>query len=211
MQTKYFCLTLPLALALPSSDAIPSVTIGEKCEWLGGASGQDVECLPGWVMKGVCGSGFRADCSEKRRSKSYFYMIKCCQTKYQKYQQSDCHTEGLQSGEFEQCADPVTGSLQAMFGGCGSGRNNDCVVTDPETGDIESGFSTNQKCCDNGDISIEANSCGWRYGNYGDLLVCPDNYLAAGQCGSGSSADCASGGANVFLGVYCCPYSDKNR
>lgn len=215
MQLGNFCLTFSLALALPSSDEIsPSVELGrgEKCEWLAGTSGQDLQCLPGWVMKGVCGSGSRSDCSEKYRRGKYFYMIKCCQTKYQKNMQDNCHIEGLASGQFQQCSNSNSGDLQAMYGGCGSGRHSDCVVTDVDTGAVEAtGFSTNQRCCDNEDITIQSKSCGWRFGNYGDLLVCPDDYLAAGQCGSGKSADCPSGGANVFIGLYCCPYDDNKR
>ena len=193
-----------------SSLTFLSAQISTTCEWYGASYGQDVKCLPGWVVTGVCGSGRRADCKDSRgRGTKYWYMINCCQTKYQNHGQENCIDIGNKAGNQYQCYHIGDDGVynQAIYGGCGSGMNNDCLVSGDST---KYNFST--KCCDNGDITVGPdNLCDWIYGNYGDLLSCPSGYVAGGYCGSGRNPACSSGATNVYSGVYCCPFSDNKN
>lgn len=181
----------------------------ETCEWLGADQGQDLTCLPGWTIKGICGSGHVATCSnairQNRRTPKYFYMIKCCQTEYQNNKQTNCQQIGSAAGENGVCP-----QNQAMYGGCGSGWYTDCKLqNDGNPGSATIFYQTNQLCCDNGDINVQtSNFCGWIYGDDGQNLECPTGTVANGQCGSSDRPDCPSGGDNVYAGLYCCPYSD---
>ena len=44
-----------------SAASIAEPKIGD-CKWLHGNSGQHVNCLPGFYINGICGSGSRNDC-----------------------------------------------------------------------------------------------------------------------------------------------------
>lgn len=195
---------------LALSSVLLTSTLAATCEWLGVAEGQNVSCLPGWVVTGVCGSGRRKDCSDNRNK--YYYMVNCCQTKYQNYYQSNCNDIGSDFGEEKSCVSNSDGTtLVAMYGGCGSSNRKDCKTYDPATGTYsQENYANNQLCCDNDDITLDdPAACGWRYSNYGTKTVCPANYVVAGQCGSGASAACQTGASAAFMGVYCCPYVDN--
>lgn len=188
----------PLALFL-LSNTITSLT----CEWYGSGYGVDINCQPGWAAFGLCSSGSRASCKDKNGGK-YFYMLQCCKTKFQNYQQSNCQEAGHASGELSNCKSD-DGYNQAIYGGCGSGRNNKCLVGGK--------FFTNaETCCDNGDISIADDAdCGWKYGIFGDQLTCPEGMVMSGICGSAGAEECESGAVSSGTGIYCCPYSDNRN
>ena len=182
------------------------------CEWIGGSYGAKLSCLPGWVATGICGSGMNADCNipDSRTTKSlsktsYYFMIQCCQTKYQNNFQSNCLDQGINNGQLIPCVNNQ-GKNQAIYGGCGSGRKDDCTIEgDPR----RTKYTAVETCCDNLDISVGPNeNCGWRYNSFGDLVTCPGGYVAAGYCGSGRTGECEGGGKNAFTGVYCCPFVD---
>merc|ERR1712088_143741 len=178
--------------------------ISTTCEWYGASYGVNINCLPGWVSTGMCGSGRYADCTDERGifPTTYYYMLQCCQTKYQNYGQSNCQTTGYGYGALGVCA-----SGQAHYGGCGSGNDLNCKVNG-------NSYCFSNKCCDNGDITLgDSSFCDWKFGVYGTLLECPSGYAAAGYCGSGSYADCTppSGGSKTYTGVYCCPYTDNKN
>ena len=187
--------SLPLLFALTS-------TAAATCEWLGGGYGVDVECLPGWVATGACGSGRRSDCTAERGPlpSKYHFMVQCCQTKNNNYLQTNCVDSGYKYGNLATCPQG-----QALFGGCGSGMNADCKING--TG---SKYYFVTRCCEDEDITVSDPSyCDWKFGNYGDLITCPSGYAASGYCGSGGNADCPSGSKNSWAGVYCCPYTDN--
>ena len=93
-------------------------------------------------------------------------------------------------------------TTQGLYGICGSGMNDDCKVNGNK-------YTGSQTCCDNSDIKVSSQeSCGWRYGNYGDMVSCPSGYIAAGFCGSSNNPECDSGAQNSFTGVMCCPFTD---
>merc|ERR1712080_3261 len=176
-----------------------STTFASTCEWLGGSYGQDIDCLPGWVATGMCTSGRKAGCQPQRGGTKYFYTLNCCQTKYSNDVTHDCVRYSSASGQQSTCPASDDGSsIQAIYGGCGSGMNKDCKVSGQKT-------AYNLNCCQDGDITLGPDSlCGWRYGTSGELVECPSNYAMAGTCGSGNSASCTSGGAPAFSGIYCC-------
>ena len=51
-----------------------------------------------------------------------------------------------------------------------------------------------------------AATCHWYYGDFGDLVHCPQDQAIFGRCGSGTHLDCVdmNGGANQCQGVMCC-------
>merc|ERR1711934_234782 len=205
---------LPLAtvaLGAPVEEAVaPSDSIGNGCEWVeqpSGTYGVTVNCLPGWVMAGMCGSGSRSDCQSHIFASKIAYQIYCCPTSHT----NDPCNEGGQyqvSSDYGQSLNCNTnnskGAMDVMVGGCGSGRYHDCTTN--------SGTSVANvaNCCTTGDITVgPTNMCAWRWGNYGDYLTCPDGYAAAGACGSGAYRDCNNGSA--YTGVWCCPSVDNKN
>ena len=76
------------------------------------------------------------------------------------------------------------------------------------THDACGGNFTGVTCCETKDVVVGPEKlCGWSYGNYGEDLACPSDYMMAGTCSSGKKADCKNGKA--FTGIFCCPYEDK--
>merc|ERR1711988_1197580 len=169
---------------------------GNSCEWLGGSYGVELECLPGYYVNGICGSGMNADCGS-RLTNRYFYEIRCCPTKYANYKQQNCINYGSESGEKLTCPVLADGVQAAVYGGCGSGMNADCKGSGSKT-------YTDSLCCTNQDMTVDNSSCAWRFGSYGEQLSCPDEYVVIGQCGSGRKAACASG---EHTGINCCPFT----
>ena len=177
---------------------IPIPIPGNNCEWLGGSYGVELECLPGYYVSGVCGSGMNADCGSRLTNK-YFYEIRCCPTKYNNKKQQNCISYGSDAGEKLTCPVLADGVQAAVFGGCGSGMNADCKASGSKK-------YTDSLCCTDQDITIDNSSCAWRYGSYGEQLTCPDDYIVIGQCGSGRKAACAT---NEHIGINCCPFTDN--
>merc|ERR1712071_605051 len=50
----------------------------------------------------------------------------------------------------------------------------------------------------------KGSSCIWLQGNYGQALICPAYYAAAGVCGSGRRADCNG----HYFELFCCDVQD---
>ena len=184
----------------------------QSCEWLGASNGQDINCLPGWVATGTCGSAANKDCVDPApgsRNK-YVTMLQCCETKYTNSGgQNSCTQTGSKKGTLLPClSQDGSNNPLALYGICGSGRSKDCRIQS------DSGkYTFTETCCENADITvIDGGACGWRHGNYGDNIVCPAGYVASGYCGSGSSQECEAGSSSkAAVGIYCCPFEDNKR
>jgi hypothetical protein len=74
-----------------------------QCHWLGGTSGQNVECLPDYYIDGTCGSGIRDDC--KFDDFSYSFGIHCCKanSEIKVGPKKNCHWYGGASGDNVEC------------------------------------------------------------------------------------------------------------
>merc|ERR1711893_354706 len=81
-----------------------------NCEWLGSSYGVELECLPGYFVQGICGSGANPDCGSRSSSNAYFYQIQCCPTTYNFATQSDCTIFGSEQGEKLIC--PIKNGIQ---------------------------------------------------------------------------------------------------
>merc|ERR1711981_1492045 len=150
-------------------------------------------------MRGYCGSGGSKDCSFDSgiNPTKYAYLIKCCPTTYQN---DPCpefgnYEIGQSYGENGFCnVNNATGTFDVMVGGCGSGQGKDCKTNDGQA------VSTIGDCCTTSDVSVQDNNlCGWRWGNYGIQVECPDQYAVAGICGSGRYSDC--NGSTQYAGI----------
>ena len=194
------------------------------CEWYGAAAGTDINCLPGWATFGVCMSGKRDSCKSglSPLAPKYSFALYCCQTKYQNFEQNNCHWYGNLEGEKTNCQgqdDNDNSSIQAFYGGCASqgaqkrGNGNDCLVNGQK-------YRNSEYCCENNDISVsqDISSCSWNFGNFGDNLKCSNGKVAVGMCGGGGENPCELGPSSdddgepdvgLMVGVYCCPYSDN--
>ena len=197
----------------PATTTVPTTTTTmpepeeETCEWIGGSYGLEVRCLTGWVAKGICGSTTQAKCRDPNFSTDkYYFMLKCCETKYQTYHQTNCQSVGFNAGDQFECKNSQTNANQAFYGGCGSGWHDDCKAN-------SSKYANTELCCDNKDITVADDSlCHWQYGSYGDLLECAGDEVAAGHCGSKSSKACETGDrrSKNWNGLKCCRYSDRS-
>ena len=179
------------------------------CEWYGATNGVDIQCFPGWAAFGYCGSGRRKDCNDSPGRGKYSYMLYCCQTKYQNHKQDNCDWTGHNGGSLNTCKSDEGAGAQsynrAIYGGCGSSNNNDCLVNGTM-------YTNSEMCCDNLDINVSSDDdCGWKYGTFGENIQCPSNYIVAGLCGSEGKAACDTGNVNSAIGIYCCAYSDNSR
>merc|ERR1711976_309215 len=67
--------TLAANLGLIQEHPAEPLDTGEECIWISAVYGALVTCQAGWIMTGVCGSGYRADCNNGQ----YWYQIKCCE------------------------------------------------------------------------------------------------------------------------------------
>merc|ERR1712150_41339 len=182
-----------------------SVSLADNCEWIEGMYGDYIQCQPGFVATGACGSGRKADC--KGQGDKVTQKIHCCQTANQNDPVFDaspandyqgCDEERGFEGKKEKCEDN-----KAVYRMCGSGMNHDCR----SEVDLFGLYSIVIDCCTSMDVQVaDHDMCVWSYGNYGNEVKCPSGYLMAGYCGSGSKADCPS---ETFFGVFCCPYTDQ--
>ena len=173
----------------------------DECEWLDASYGQPVECLPGWIARGACGSGGRADCKMGLRNK-VFTKLYCCHTKFDNDPRHDCQESDGGDGEEIYCPNSADGSIGELTTLCSSGRNADCV------GENGRKYYDFIRCCDSSDVTLgPIEYCSWRYGNYGDDLECPSGYALGGYCGSGRTGKCGAG--NTYTGILCCPYTDN--
>lgn len=160
---------------------------GQTCMWISASYGDIVNCQPGWVMSGVCGSGYQSDC----KSGKYWYMIQCCDAG-EDYPQYDCKLQHSKYGSSCKCHDSL-----AAYGGCGSGKNGDCK---------HSGHSdwNELECCkkDNLKLNTGSDSCIEIFGNHGANVECPANHAVYKVCGSGMWEDCSGHTTKVM----CCSY-----
>lgn len=161
---------------------------GETCLWVAAVYGALVTCQMGWVMTGVCGSGYRSDCDNGK----YWYMIKCCEAGLD-YPQHDCEMEHSRYGSSCSC-----GGDRVAFGGCGSGKNADCK---------NSGHKdwNELQCCKKDNLRVDKNGCLEFYGNHGGKIECPQHYAITRVCGSGMWEDCSG----KTTKAQCCSYELK--
>jgi len=172
-----------------------------ECEWLAGSHGQPVECLPGWIALGACGSGRNADCKMGLRNKSFTKLL-CCHTKYDNDPRHDCQEVDGGDGEEIYCPVGSDGSINELTTLCSSGRTADCQGTNNRN------HYDFIRCCESSDVTLGAiEYCSWRYGNYGDDLECPAGYALGGFCGSGGNGKCGAG--DTYTGILCCPFTDN--
>ena len=165
--------------------------------------GEFLQCNPGSVAQGACGSGRKADC--KTAGEKVTQKLYCCETRNQNDPVFDadpttgpCDEKAAFEGKKEKCNEG-----QAVYRMCGSGMNHNCR----SDVDLLGLYNMVIDCCDSADIEVKNHDmCVWSYGNYGNEVKCPGGYVMAGYCGSGSKADCPS---ETFFGVFCCPYEDK--
>ena len=180
----------------------------DECNWWDGDYGVPIQCPPGTVARGACGSGRRDDCSSTMRpGDKTTTQLYCCRTKYQNdiitsvtdNGAQDCNQKHKNEGDQQECSSHE-GQMKPIFRLCGSGMNSDCK------GDDGHHWSFTMDCCYTRDLEVaEQKFCVWSYGNYGNSVKCPNGYLAAGYCGSGKNADCPG---DTYFGVFCCPYTD---
>ena len=104
--------TLAANLGLIQEHPAEPLDTGEECIWISAVYGALVTCQAGWIMTGVCGSGYRADCNNGQ----YWYQIKCCEAGSES--QKHCSIEHSGYGKSASC-----GSNKEAYGGCGSGKN----------------------------------------------------------------------------------------
>lgn len=127
------------------------------CYWTGSKSGQFLECLPDYFIKGGCESGSRNDCNIDAGivGTDASFGIKCCPSdrSLNFHGQEECLWIGGESG-----ANVACGNGRAAFGRCStsqrSGGGGDCNK-----------MSHQVKCCDS-DSTIDEDSCGWIYARY---------------------------------------------
>merc|ERR1712110_1149470 len=97
------------------------------CEWIGGASGSQIQCLLGWFPTGPCGSSNRASCKDGLSGSKYYYMLYCCNSKNVNEPSGGTYQIGFSAGVDQACDASADGSTtDVMIGGCGSGGKNDC-------------------------------------------------------------------------------------
>lgn len=167
-----------------------------------GGEGETVKCKAGWSAAGACASGRRADCKDAVLGNKYYTNLRCCPHKFNTNPEHDCVAEHAGYGQDAYCplVDPSLGEESYILGQdglCTSGMHSHC-----------GGEFTKVKCCETSDISVGPKKyCGWAWGNYGEDLVCPSDYVMAGTCSSGAYADCHKGKA--YTGIYCCPFVDN--
>ena len=181
-----------LFIYFPTKIIVESAT----CEWIGGASGSQITCLPGWLVTGLCGSGRSPLCKDGFNYGSrYYYMLQCCDVKDTKDQFQTYQVTGA-AGSSTTC--DVNGTvIDPMVGGCGSGQKNSCRV-DGTT------YTNVAICAESSSFNLgPVSSCSWRYEQKGQPQTCPSGYYLAGSCGSNQYANCAQGSA--MTGIYCCP------
>ena len=58
------------------------------------------------------------------------------------------------------------------------------------------------KCAQGSYFNVNWNRCTWLDGDWGEWLECPQDYIAAGHCGSGKNHDC---GHKTAHKLQCCP------
>lgn len=173
----------------------------ENCEWFGTSSGGNIRCFPGWVTKGMCSSGKRAECSGGILNKRYTYMLHCCETKNHSNRQTNCQTIAGNTGEQINCP-----SQTVAYGGCNSNSlDTKCHVN-------EENFKNSIYCCQDPDIWVETeDKCEWLWSETtGDNLKCQNYQALAGQCSSSENAkSCVDKfGQKQAFGIKCCPYYD---
>jgi hypothetical protein len=162
----------------------------EECHWLGGTSGQKVECLPDFYIDATCGSGSRDDCRFDRNN--YSFGIHCCRANLEIRvgPKNNCHWYGGASGDDVECPPDLT-----PFGRCSTSQ------FDYYGGQCHGIISHEVECCES-EIKIKEESCGWIYDTYGKNIFCPSGMIGAGFCGTNNKGDCNNG--NNFIGIQCC-------
>merc|ERR1712156_823907 len=167
------------------------------CYWAGSKSGEFVECLPDFYVKGACESGSRNDCNIDAGiiGTDASFGIKCCPSDrtLDFTNQDECLWLAADTGENLAC-----GEERAAFGRCStsarSGKGGDCNNT-----------SHQAKCC-NSKTQIDEDTCGWIYASYGVKKECPAGTAVAGFCGVNNKSDCKN---NSFVGLRCCSPKTK--
>merc|ERR1712173_109539 len=192
MSSFYIFLLSILTHSIKSTS--PSLTAA-TCEWVGSKSGQTAACLPNWYINGVCQSKSVASCKESTFSTGKFiHMIQCCQMKYNSDPNHNCtqtaNHEGKASQEY--CPDNDSSSMQGMYGVCSSGQNRSCQDSN---GELHYNAIT---CCQTNNMTFNKAGCGWKYGAFGDQIVCPSGYAAAGACGGSANGLCDTSDAGVY-------------
>lgn len=168
-----------------------------------------MQCLPGWYANGACGSGSREDCRGSSAGGKHHTMLHCCPHKFKNDYEHDCSSYSGNWGDNIFCPAstiydnakptdeyPNNYYLQELTGLCASADRGRCGSDNNKAFEI--------KCCETKDVKVgPLNQCAWRYGPYGDKLVCPDDYAIAGYCGSPRQPECNK--RVSYTGIQCCP------
>ena len=141
-----------------------SLTSGDECNWWDGDYGVPIQCPPGTVARGACGSGRRDDCSSTMRpGDKTTTQLYCCKTKYQNDVISDvkkghdCNQKHKDAGKKQECSSHE-GRMKAIFRLCGSGMNNDCKSDDGHH------YSVTFDCFATDDLEVSSKDfCVWSY------------------------------------------------
>ena len=191
MQFKLFALT-----------AAVTISARETCEWTAGVSGAQQACLPGYYMKGICGSGLRATCHTglSPLAPKHDFQVNCCTDTRAAYTPGTC-------GEFvtgSSDTGAVCNTFETVFGVCLSNARGECEAARSA---LPKAYAM-QCCANDGSMNVDYESCDWKYGGDGDNIDCGSNTILAGICGSGNGEDCATAGnSTAAFGAYCCPWN----
>ena len=136
----------------------------DDCDWWDGDYGVPIQCPPGTVARGACGSGRRDDCSSTMRpGDKTTTQLYCCKTQYQNDPISkidgshDCSQKHGNAGSPKQCGEHHN-QMKPIFRLCGSGMNSDCKADDNHH------YSHVLDCCYSSDLEVSGeNMCVWSY------------------------------------------------